>query len=301
VALGLCALIAVPTPSSAVPSPTDDPSTVDLGTLTPRAQDAVDDRPGIYDNGCHDGPGQVDPRLCRYGDGEARRVMVALGDSHMAQWFTALNRFASRDGYRLLWATKSACPAPSVRLRSHQTGEPYRNCTQWRRTLLEKVAALPRVDLVVTSSSHWHTLLYPGSNTAITSSTDRVEAWRRGLRATVRSLGPTADRVLILRDSPNFHQDVPSCLLNTGGDADACSVAPSKAFREALWRVERKLASSVSRVRTVQVTAALCVDTSCRPVTDSMVLRYRDEAHLTDTFVRTMSPYLSAAVRLAAA
>jgi hypothetical protein len=155
--------------------------------------------------------------------------------------------------------------------------------------MLDKIADLPRVDLVVMSGYHWHVLRYPGTNTVIQAGKARESAWHDGLARSVRKVRASADHVLILRDTPHMRTDVPSCLRSSGGDASACSVSVSNGLSWRLWRAERQVADDMRRVRAVQMTSHLCVDGRCRPVTHDRTLRYRDDTHLTTTFVHQLT------------
>lgn len=91
---------------------------------------------------------EIDPS-CVYGDRDASTVVVAIGDSHLAHWFPALDRTARQRHWRLyLWAM-SACAYASVPQWLEPYHRVYTECATWRRGVLERVAALPRVDAVV--------------------------------------------------------------------------------------------------------------------------------------------------------
>jgi len=272
---------------------------VDLSALTPTVDQAGGDRPSIYGSSCHAAATEV-PELCLFGDEAAQKVMVAIGDSHMAQWFAPLNAAAVRGSYRLLWATKRGCPAATVTVRSAVTKEPRLDCDVWRAALLELIAELPRVDMVVMSSSHWAMLLEPGTNTVITSERDRERSWHSGMTVTIRALSPAVRRILVIRDTPRPRFDVPTCLAQSGGDTRLCTQSRDRALKRSVWRAEKQLTSEFSMVRVAQLTSAFCTSVKCRPVTDSLVLRYRDDDHLTNTFATLLSGRLGSRIRAAA-
>jgi len=286
-ALGLVLAAAQPSQGS-VPPPQNDPLQVDLARLTPTPGRAKDDVPPIHTGSCDPGSSTA-ADLCRFGDPHGSKVMVAIGDSHMAQWFSAVNRTARRDGFRLLWATRRGCPAATVTVRSARTQQPYLDCDVWRSAVLEKVASLRRVDLVVMSSSHWATLLQPGTDTEITAGRERRTAWHAGMKYSIRAVVPTAKRILVIRDTPRLGVNAPACLLAGGGDTRLCSQSRSLALKAGPWRAERELTSDFARVTVAQFTSAFCSPRRCRPVTEDLVLRFRDGDHLTNTFASKMS------------
>lgn len=297
-AAAVLGLLASAAPAAAlVPDPRDDPKHVALSALTPSTGSAYYDRPPVYDNGCHVPTHTVTARFCVYGDPHARKVMVAFGDSHIAQWWGALNKIAWHDGYRLLWATKSACPAPVVSVRIWRTAYPYAECDVWRQSMLKKIADLPRLDVVVMGGYHWHQLRYPGTNTLISKPAERQAAWRDGLTRSIRRIRFTADHIMILRDTVNMWREVPACLSSTGGDTTGCAGSPRTGLSRMLWRAERQVAAEFGKVRAVQMTRFICADTVCGPVTSTDILRYRDDTHLTTTYVKVLSVKLRALIR----
>jgi hypothetical protein len=279
--------------SALVPNPADDPRQVTLSALTPSTSNAYYDRPPVYENGCHASTSTTAASFCTYGDPTARKVMVAFGDSHLAQWWGALDKIARQDGYRLLWATKSACPAPVVAVRIWRTSSPYTACTTWRKAMIDKIAGLHRLDMLVMSGYHWHQLRYPGTNTLITDADARARAWRDGYTKTVRRLKGTADHLMILRDTMHMRRDIPSCMAANGGSTGPCTTSRRKGLSPRLWQAEQAVDASFDKLRAWEMTRHICrADGTCRPVTSTNILRYRDDTHLTTTFVRAIAPKL---------
>jgi hypothetical protein len=208
--------------------------------------------------------------------------MVAFGDSHMAQWFGALRHVAQSGGYRLLWATKPGCPAADVLV-------PFDECMRWRDALLRKVAALPRVDLAVIASSSWITMLRPGTTTIVPTADERAQLWGSGMAKTVRRIKDTARRIVVIRDTPRLWINAPDCLRASDGDTRPCSQSRSTSLQPGFWQVEKALERRFARVRAIQFSSSFCAPRVCRPVTGSMLLRYRDDSHLTNTFSLAMS------------
>lgn len=281
---------------AAVPEPSDDPTFVDVTELSPRLKVAMYDRPRVAHLPCNYRGTEV-ARFCIRGDRDSSRIMVGFGDSHVIQWFSAVRRTAKAGGYRLLWTTKPSCPAAAVRVLDRETGLPYRACRMWRASLFEQLADLPHIDLAVMASSSWLPMLYPGTRRQITSSSDRAEAWRSGTARTIRALKPNTRRIMLIRDTPRLWVDAPGCLRSSGGDTRPCSQARSSALQTGLWMMEKRLDERFERVRAVQFTRAFCTSTTCRPVTDSLVLRYRDDNHMTDTFATELSDVFAKRVR----
>jgi hypothetical protein len=274
--------------SREVTDPRLDPLVADLDRLAPDIAVVQDDRPPVERHRCH--ARTAFPWICTFG--HKPKVMVAFGDSHMTQWFSALRWAARVAGYRLLWASKPGCPAPMV-------AQPFGECMVWRKALLDRLSQLPRIDLAVIGGSSWLTMLRPGTQTAILSSEERAEQWRIGMNHTIRRLSPNTRRFMVIRDTPVMSMDVPTCLRSTGGDTRPCSRPRWSALHQGFWRAERSLAKRYARVSAVQLSSWFCASGMCRPVTDSLMVRFRDDDHLTNTFATAMSGLMTRQVRRA--
>jgi hypothetical protein len=274
-------------PATAMPDPDDDPLTVDLTELDPSLDELPTDGPPIYANDCHAKYWTTSTKFCVFGDPEARKVMVVLGDSHVAQWWGALTRIGWRDGYRVLWATKSVCPAPVVEVRIGLSDLKNTYCDTWRRDMVAKIANLRRVDLLVAGGFHWHRILYPGTNTVITDRSVRAAAWREGYVRLFRRVRSVVDTMVILRDTVYMRVDVPSCLAGSGGRTAPCTTTVDEGLSPRLWRAERLVDERFAHVKARSMTRYLCrSDGKCGPVASGNVVRYRDDDHLSATFVR---------------
>ncbi|MGH3385204.1 MAG: SGNH hydrolase domain-containing protein [Nocardioidaceae bacterium] len=270
------------------PDPADDPGHATLTRLRPSVATAPDDKPRVYDDGCHATFEATTARPCTYGDRSGTRVVVALGDSLMAQWFSAIDGAARTGGWRLVWLTKSGCPAHDASVTSK--GRYYQACDTWRSNALAEIRGLPRVDLLVIGGSANASLLQRGSMQPVEPD-DWSAAWRNGADRVARGVRGQVRRLAIMRDTPAFSFDVPDCLQARNGSTGSCSRAPRSVLSARAWSAEQSVDAAYSWVRATELTAHLCSD-RCRPVTSNHVLRYRDRHHLTDTYVRAMTPAL---------
>src|SRR5215218_2006163 len=76
---------------------------------------------------------------CRYGVAGARRTVVLFGDSHALQWFPALDHAARTHHWQLESLTKTTCPPVQLSFWSPVLRRPYRECDQWRATMLARI------------------------------------------------------------------------------------------------------------------------------------------------------------------
>ncbi len=245
--------------------------------LTPAIGAAYRDKPVIYADGCILGDNSSTPGQCVFGVPNAAVTVVLFGDSHAAQWFSAMNAAALHNGWRLVVLTKMGCPTADVGV-TNVVRRP--ECGPWRTNAIARIAAL-HPDLVVLSAYR-----YKGSNDT---------TWRAGLDRTLGALRPDATRVLVLGDTPTPSGDVPSCVAGHARSLDACVTTRTAAIRPGRLRAEASVAAA-HNADFVSTDDWLCTDASC-PVVIGDVLVYRDDSHLTDTAATFLTPYVEAMIR----
>jgi SGNH domain (fused to AT3 domains) len=286
--------------TSSVPNPAKDPVRVSLSSVHPAAGSAPLDSPVVYRNGCHVLPKPATrPHFCVYGDKSATRTVVLFGDSHEAQWFLAFNAAAKSEHVKLLYITKSACPAPSVSVLN--ASELFRACDVWRDNAISLIKKRGQVNLIVFGGTASATLTKRHTAQVISNATARAKEWRLGVRRTVLALRATADDIVIIRDTPHMRVVAGSCLRSTGGDNRGCQTAYSAAAGTRFWSSERQVARGYPDVGTADFTSVFCTTTRCRPVTSTHVVRWRDRSHMTATFSRLLAPRVRAMLHQALA
>lgn len=252
--------------------------------LRPSLRAVRGDKPSIYDNGCILDPGQARIKPCVFGRQGSDTVVVLYGDSHAAQWFSALQHIASDRGWELHVMTKKRCPSSAI-----PTVEMSSECMTWRDNVVEAIGNL-HPDLVVMSG-------YRYRSAGWASGMDPNAAWRRGLDDIVGRLKPLSSQVLILGDTPTPVEDVPSCLSGHLRSVTACRMTREQATRPQRLRVEAQVAGTHG-VAFIPTSDWLCTDSLC-PVIIGDVLAYRDDSHITSVTADLLRPYLDLAVRSA--
>src|SRR4029079_12255823 len=91
-----------------------------------------------------DGPGT-------YGDPNGTTDVVLLGDSHLGQWWPALERIAAARHWKVTFLLKTSCPYEDAS--APDDGEPSGECDTWRAGALRRIAT-ERPDLVLLASNH---------------------------------------------------------------------------------------------------------------------------------------------------
>ena len=199
--------------------------------------------------------------ICRWGDADARRVAVVLGDSHARMWLPGLQRFGQDRHWQVVPLIKLGCVPALI----------YENaaCTEWFTWALDTIRGLhPSVVIVAHFWSSWGTL---GSN-----------ALQREL-ADVSALAPVT---VLVEDPPPKAQTPVECLLARDATLGSC-VFPIDAEERATYDTVRTFART-SGVRYLPTVQWICSGDRC-PTVIGNVVAYRDTDHLSATYSRLLA------------
>lgn len=230
--------------------------------------------PAIYEMGCDSWYHDDVVRPCGFGNPEAKRTAVVIGDSVGLQWFPAFERIFTAPDWRLIVLTKSACPIVERPVFYDRIGREYTECASWRAKALDFIPHL-NPDLVIIGSA----------DTAPLTKDD----WRAGTADVLRKVTPhTRDAVVLLRSTPLLPFHAPHCLMNRGGEEAQC-VAPVKSLMsDEVFRILTEEAERWPNVKSVDMTSVICPDGLCSASLDGQLV-YRDNRHLNAHFVAQQS------------
>lgn len=249
--------------------------------LEPSLRAVSDDQPILYADGCHLGFSDTGVKSCVYGDPAADRIAL-FGDSHAAQWFPALLRFAEENGYSIETHTKSSCP--SVSLQVLRDGIPYEECTVWRDSVIERLNN-EAPTLVVLSNY--------GVAALSDASPDYISAWEDGVTATITAL---ESDVILIADTPNMGTTPSICLSANLSDANGCDRDREAALSSAARTAESDAAESAG-IPLIDMSDVLCSEV-CAPIIGDTLI-YRDAHHLTATASGKLGDELAQRIELA--
>ncbi|MFW6639139.1 acyltransferase family protein [Nocardiopsis algeriensis] len=252
------------------------------GPLYPSPIDAEEDAPVLYGDGCQAPPPATDPSdPCVYGDEDARETVAVVGDSHSAQWVTALLELGEERGWRLVLYTKSSCAFTDTAVEDAEGGE-YEECRTWNRAVVGELAEL-RPDTVVTSSS---TAARP---VGAESPEEGAELMAEGMLTLWREVAEVTDRIVAVRDTPRQRRDVVECVAGSGGPEE-CAVPQEQAF-EREDPQEEVVAQLPGKAFLVDMSDRFCARGECPAVIGNVIV-YRDSGHITSTYVSLLSEEL---------
>ncbi|SHN82778.1 Peptidoglycan/LPS O-acetylase OafA/YrhL, contains acyltransferase and SGNH-hydrolase domains [Geodermatophilus obscurus] len=210
---------------------------------------------------------------CFLGSDDRERRIVIVGDSHAAHWLSPLADLAERHPWQLVSLIRAGCSL-STHSEFFEEGTPgHEGCVAWQSRLVERIVSLDP-DLVVTVGTRTAygtdpEILPPGF----------LDAWQQ--------LSDAGLPVIAMRDSPRHLHDVPDCVAQWGGDTDRCGTPRSWVYSDDLLdAADAVLPAGVSLMDT---SSLFCTDDLC-PALVGNTWVYRDDGHVTGTYMRTVGP-----------
>jgi hypothetical protein len=221
---------------------------------------------------------------CVRGNPQSLRTVVLYGDSHAEQWLPVIDDIAKRNNVRIVTFLRGACPVADVHLLPGADPR-YRECVRWRAKVLTRIAEI-KPDAVILGS---YQASY--SNEAFSDQANRAAVWKRAYQSLFESLRASATQIVILRDTPRPHTNIPNCLSRSQHSPlfrrASCNVPRSFALDSRVPEVERAAAGDLD-VRVIDLTAYFCGQTHCPAVVGDLVV-YRDASHITTQFAKTLT------------
>ena len=253
---------------------------------TPREAEKKENRPQMYSDGCHLDLEETRSPECVYGNPSSETTVVLFGDSHAMQWFPALDELAKERDWRLLGFSKSACPPARISVYSTGLRREYRECEEWRERTLGRIVREENPDLIVTSMLNRYRAREDGKGLNRDASNAAVI---EGYVSTLEELRSTGAPVAVIEDVPRPDKDVPECASQSLERLQDCAFPRSKALGEP--RVNVRAAEEIEGTSLIDPTPMICPEETC-PAVIGDVLVYRNGAHLTRTYVGTLTPWL---------
>lgn len=256
------------------------PVTTYADPLYPAPQNATQDLPVAYDEGCQASEATTEPIWCTFGDKKSKKRVVLAGDSKAMQWSETLSRIGSRDGWRLDTATKSRCPFVVDTVRYlNVTSNPYTACEEFNTALMEQLLA-DKPDAVILSQRASQAISPSGQMTR--------EVMEEGMTKTWSTLQDNGIQVIPLLDNPGpilpaFDGQVYRCVRANPENYTPCVFSAVPAIEKSGIPIMRDVAEDIPGVEVVSMTDVFCDEKVCPPVIGN-VLVYRQTTHITNTY-----------------
>ncbi|MGB3481376.1 MAG: acyltransferase family protein [Mycobacterium sp.] len=249
--------------------------------MRPSVLEAREDNPVTNADGCITDFLGTDLITCEYGDLSATRTIALAGGSHAEHWITGLDELGSEQGFKVKTYLKMGCPLTTDNVPIIAGSlEPYPECRTWIDTAMDQLIA-DQPDFVFTTTTRPYTDA-PGDFVP----DNYLGIWDRLVDNNIAILG-VRDTPWMFRDGVLFS---PVDCLADGGDADDCGLSRSEALDDLNPTLD--YADRYPLLNLLDFSDAVCSAEVCRAV-EGNVLVYKDEHHLSPTYVRSMAPELS--------
>lgn len=251
-------------------------------TLMPSVDLASHDSPSLLLPASCQGTKASDsvPKPCNLTGKQASTKIALIGDSHSAQFMAPMFALAQKNNWQVVSFSKGGCPLSYA----ERTHDPILKsaCKKWVKAAVTQLKT-QNYDLVVTSQV---------SGTEWASGSQKQSTYAQaGLVKVWRELNTAGVPVLVLKDNPRPIKSVLLCIKkNKFDNLDKCQNAKKKAM---LFDPQPGAALSLNSPMThlVDYTDVYCDALMCDAVIGGVIVN-RDENHLTNTFSRTLAPYL---------
>ena len=225
--------------------------------------------------------------VCGFGapPAQATATIALIGDSHAAHWRAALDVVGHANGWAGISLSHTGCPLSQA---TKNLPQPRRDeCVRWNREVHEWLDQHPEITTVFVSQ-------ISGGVGVIARGRNQLAAQRAGYRAAWRALPQSVGRIVVLRDTPKAHGDTDTCVQRAIEHRRRTDIACRVARRDALTEDSAATAARAlhsERVTVVDLTRFFCDRSWCHPVIGGALV-LKDQTHMTETFSRSLGPYL---------
>lgn len=233
------------------------------------------DLPEIYGTGCDDWFQSSDVKICQFGTENAQQHIIMMGDSIGLQWFPAIYNAFLPKGWRISVITKSSCPMADVPFFYERIRREYTECSEWRRKALNIVQDLSSDILILGSANYSFS----------------PEEWREGTAESLNTVTNSAAYIYIIRPTPTLPFDAVNCLSAPNLNLNQCSAKIDLKTNTQGWQSVTDVASSYNNVYLIDMNNLICPNQTCSAGQRDMPI-YRDNMHLTASFITSMSEQL---------
>ncbi|PZU48830.1 MAG: acyltransferase [Arsenicicoccus sp.] len=224
---------------------------------------ARQDLPVYYADGCQvqNGVAVPDP-ACVYGDVDSGTEVALWGDSKLGQYASAFDAIAQDESWRLVFFLKSAC-SPTV------SGAEHEDCNAFGREVVRQLLADPP-HLVIIGSGGFEA------------------PEREGMVEGARALTDAGIDVVIIDDNTHPDHQAYECAAEHPEDLLACERPP----RHNDGRPHLQLVHEATGAPVIDLNPWICPEETTCPAALGGQLVYRQGSHVTDTYARSLTPFL---------
>jgi hypothetical protein len=218
---------------------------------------------------------------CIEGSKDAKRTAVLFGDSVGAQWVSLLDEVYVPRDWNVAVLTKSACAIVDQEYYYAPVGGTYDVCADWRDAAIAYlVETKPEVVFIGSSAHHEFS----------------AAQWTNGVVRVLEKLSDAAKQVVIIPGTPELSFDGPTCIeapyrfsFQLADSLRECEEGVSSTISEEVASYLEQAARKFPNVRVLNLNDLVCPEQRCAAQTKDGLTVFRDQRHLTDTFVRAQA------------
>lgn len=238
------------------------------------------DRPEIYRMSCDAFARHANVEPCAFGNHEASKSVYLIGDSVGAQWFSMVPAIFQQPEWKSVVLTKSACAMVDFDYYYKAVGGVYHVCTEWRTAVLEMMKR-ERPDVIIIGSSAFYSF-------------DESQ-WIDGSRRVIALLSDYAGTVLLIPGTPSLSFDGPGCIARNASrdgsvERSSCGSPDRSELPELVKSYLSEASESFPNVHILDLNDLVCPNGYCAATDENGSVVFRDSMHLTDSFVREITP-----------
>jgi hypothetical protein len=219
---------------------------------------------------------------CSYGSATPVATVALLGDSHAAHWRAGMEVVAKARKWRVVEFARPHCPFTLARTAASE-GDPEA-CAEFNQRVLDWLAANPAVATVFVSNNARLAMAEKGLDF-------RVDGVTRAFKA----LPATVTKLYVLRDTPTVLVKTPDCIRRAVRRKLTPGYQCALPRKRALVTDGTAVAAERLKRPVIDLSPFFCSSKQCFPVVGG-VLVHKDQDHLTQTFSRTLGPYIGRAL-----
>ncbi|WP_084037318.1 acyltransferase family protein [Haloechinothrix halophila] len=228
---------------------------------------------------CEIVPGGPKVEICQSPNAAtAKKRIVIVGDSHAQSLVGAFDPLVETNDWHVISMRRPGCPF-SVRseLFPNRT-----SCVEWNKAIIPEITRL-QPDAVVVMGTYQ---VRVGLKERLPDGF--IEQWRKLYDAGIP--------VVAIRDNPRFDYEPTECVEEHGAEAPECIGVRSEHYHSVPPYQGRQ--DIPPNVRFVDLSDLYCDNYVCPPIIGNIRV-YRDENHITQTYMRSMSPMVENRVKRA--
>lgn len=213
---------------------------------------------------------------CEFGAGpEADFTIALVGDSHATQWWEALEPLARQHNWRIITHLKNSCAFTGAVRTAQKEG--FIDCVDANGARLNELTGRQDIDVVLTAG--WTGAEFAGG--AVAAEKGAADYWRQ--------LEDSGTEVIAIRDTPTPSQNVMArdCVAKNWDRLRHCGRDRDDALAGDDWFGAAQ--QREPRVELLDFTDQFCTKKLC-PAVVGNVLVYRDQNHISDTYMATVAP-----------